>query len=319
MLFHFTTFPRWRSNIHSALMSATDIQNEHFLFKTMPKSWHPYLMLARLDRPIGTWLLLLPCWWSLTLASGGLFHLPATGWLYALLFALGALIMRGAGCVINDLWDRKLDAAVARTQSRPLASGAVTPKQALLFLASLLFAGLIILLQFNIPTIILAICSLALVIAYPLMKRITWWPQLFLGFTFNWGALVGWSAVTGSISLPALLLYIGGIFWTLSYDTIYAHQDKEDDALVGIKSTARLFADKSKKWVGSFFILALAFFTVAKLLAAGFTPALGLMILPAAHAAWQMKNWDMDNHRSSLGMFKANRDFGLLLLLAFAF
>lgn len=317
MLFHFTTFPRGRSNIHSALM-ATDIQKSHFLFKTMPKSWHPYLMLARLDRPIGTWLLLLPCWWSLTLAAGGVVHLGRTGWLYILLFALGALIMRGAGCVINDLWDRKLDAAVARTQHRPLAAGVVTPVQALLFLASLLLAGLIILLQFNVPTIVIAICSLALVIAYPLMKRVTWWPQLFLGFTFNWGALVGWSAVTGAVGLPALLLYVGGIFWTLSYDTIYAHQDKEDDALVGIKSTARLFAEKSKKWVGTFFMLALAFFAVAKMMAAGTTPALALMLLPAAHAAWQVKNWDMDNNHSSLGMFKANRDFGLLLLLALA-
>lgn len=274
-------------------------------------------MLARLDRPIGTWLLLLPCWWSLTLASGGLFRMTMQHWAYALLFALGALIMRGAGCVINDLWDRKLDAAVARTQSRPLASGTVTVLRALLFLASLLSAGLLILLQFNVPTIVIAACSLALVITYPLMKRVTWWPQLFLGFTFNWGALVGWTAVTGEIALPALLLYVGGVFWTLSYDTIYAHQDKEDDALVGIKSTARLFAENSKKWVGTFFILALAFFTVAKLMTAGFAPALALLLLPAAHAAWQIKKWDMDNNRSSLGMFKANRDFGLLLLLAF--
>ena len=193
----------------------------------------------------------------------------------------------------------------------------MTVWQALLFLVSLLLCGLIILLQFRTPTIILAICSLALVITYPLMKRITWWPQLFLGFTFNWGALVGWSAIMDDVSLPALLLYIGGIFWTLSYDTIYAHQDKEDDALVGIKSTARLFADKSKKWVGGFFILALIFFTLAKLTAAGFTPTLGLMALPAAHAAWQVKKWDMNNNGSSLRMFKANRDFGLLLLLAF--
>lgn len=284
----------------------------------MPKAWHPYLMLARLDRPIGTWLLLLPCWWSMTLANGGLFH-STKNWLYALLFALGALIMRGAGCTINDLWDRKLDAAVARTQSRPLASGAVTPKQALLFLVNLLFAGLIILLQFNVPTIILATCSLALVITYPLMKRVTWWPQLFLGFTFNWGALVGWSAIMDEVSLPALLLYVGGIFWTLSYDTIYAHQDKEDDALVGIKSTARLFAENSKKWVSGFLFLALAFFTGAKIMVAGFTPALGLMLLPTAHALWQVKTWDMDNHHSSLALFKSNRDFALLLLLAFSF
>lgn len=285
----------------------------------MPKAWHPYLMLARLDRPIGIWLLLLPCWWSLVLASGGIQNLGQSGMIQAALFALGALIMRGAGCTINDLWDRKLDAAVARTQSRPLAAGTVTPPQALLFLASLLLAGLIILLQFNTVTIWVAICSLALVIAYPLMKRITWWPQLFLGFTFNWGAWVGWTAVTGQASLAAGLIYIGGIFWTLSYDTIYAHQDKEDDALVGIKSTARLFAENSKKWVSGFLFLALAFFTGAKIVAAGFTPALGLILLPAMHALWQVRTWDMDNHHSSLALFKSNRDFALLLLLAFSF
>lgn len=276
-------------------------------------------MLARLDRPIGTWLLLLPCWWSLVLASGGLQHLGLAGMVQAVLFAAGALIMRGAGCVINDLWDRKLDAAVARTQSRPLASGAVSVMQALFFLASLLLAGLLVLLQFNLTTIWVAICALALVAAYPLMKRITWWPQLFLGFTFNWGAWVGWTAVTGGASLAACLVYIGGIFWTLSYDTIYAHQDKEDDALVGIKSTARLFDQHSKKWVSGFLILALLFFTFAKITAAGISLALALLLLPAAHALWQIRTWDMDNHHSSLALFKSNRDFGLLLLLAFSF
>lgn len=298
---------------------ATDIQKTHFLFRTTPKTWHPYLMLARLDRPIGTWLLLLPCWWSLVLASGGLHNLGQNGAVQAALFAVGALIMRGAGCVINDLWDRKLDAAVARTQSRPLASGTVSITQALLFLTSLLLAGLLVLLQFNITTIWVAICAMVLVVAYPMMKRITWWPQLFLGFTFNWGAWVGWTAVTGDASITAGFVYLGGIFWTLSYDTIYAHQDKEDDALVGIKSTARLFAQHSKKWVSGFLFLALLFFTFAKIMSGGINLAVALLLLPATHALWQIRTWDMDNHRSSLALFKSNRDFGLLLLLAFSF
>lgn len=289
----------------------TDIKSDHILFRIAPAPAHPYLKLMRLDRPIGTWLLLLPCLWSLVLAPGGFQYVNV--W-HLMLFSLGAVLLRGAGCTVNDLWDRKLDAAVARTRTRPLASGEVKPWQALALLGGLLLTGLMILLQFNDVTIVLGVMSLFLVAAYPLMKRFTWWPQLFLGFTFNWGALMAWTATTGHLELPALLLYAGGIFWTLAYDTIYAHQDKEDDALIGVKSTARLFGAKSKKAVTAFFALALALFSLGAY-AAHFTPY--LIILPALHAIWQLKQWDMDDAASCLQIFRSNRIFGLLLLLMF--
>lgn len=291
----------------------TDIRTEHFLFRMAPAVCHPYMVLARLDRPIGTWLLLLPCLWSLVLAPGGFRYIDVG---HILLFSLGALLMRAAGCTVNDLWDRKLDAAVVRTRSRPLASGALKPWQALVFLAGLLLASLFILLQLNDVTVVMGIASLFLVGLYPLMKRWTWWPQLFLGFTFNWGALMGWTASTGHLEAPAVLLYIGGIFWTLAYDTIYAHQDKEDDALIGIRSTARLFGARSKLFVGIFFAISLLFFAIAEYVAHG-RPF--LIILPALHAVWQLHHWNMDDAASCLKIFRSNRVFGLLLLLMFGF
>lgn len=300
---------------------ATDIRKTHPVFTSTPPAWHPYLALARLDRPIGTWLLLLPCWWALALAQitqgidgWGEWKI----WEFALMFAVGAVVMRGAGCVINDLWDRDLDAAVERTRVRPLPAGEVTIRQAMMFLGALLGIGLLILLQFNWLTILLGVLSLALVVSYPLMKRVTWWPQAFLGLTFNWGIWMGWSAMEAEWCLAPLLLYVGGICWTLAYDTIYAHQDKEDDALAGIKSTARLFGTRSKLWVGVFFFVALGLFMAAKISAGGINYALVLWALPAAHAVWQLRGWHMDNPASSLGMFRANRDMGLLLLLFFA-
>ncbi|HCS22189.1 MAG TPA: 4-hydroxybenzoate octaprenyltransferase [Alphaproteobacteria bacterium] len=296
----------------------TDIRKTHPVFTRTPAGWHPYIALARLDRPIGTWLLLLPCWWSLAMASGGVTGMDSQTLRYAALFALGAVVMRGAGCVVNDLWDRDLDAAVTRTRVRPLPAGEVTVKQAMMFLGALLGIGLLVLLRFNGLTVLLGVLSLGLVVAYPLMKRVTWWPQAFLGLTFNWGALMGWSALEGGMNIAPLLAYTGGIFWTLAYDTIYAHQDKEDDALAGIKSTARLFGGKSKIWVGGFFALALVLFAAAKIYAGGFGYGLALWALPAAHAVWQLKNWRMDDAASSLAMFRANRDFGLLLLIFFA-
>lgn len=297
----------------------TDIRKTHPVFIHTPAAWHPYLSLARLDRPIGTWLLLLPCWWSLALAV----HSPkgfldGKIWEYTLLFALGAVVMRGAGCVINDLWDRDLDAAVARTRVRPLPAGEVTLKQTTMFLGGLLGIGFLILLQFNGISMLLGILSLGLVITYPLMKRVTWWPQAFLGLTFNWGALMGWSALEAGLHPAPLLLYIGGICWTLAYDTIYAHQDKEDDALAGIKSTARLFGQYSKIWIGVFFALALALFLLAKISVSGIGYGLTFWALPAAHAIWQLRTWNPDDPASSLRMFRANRDLGLLLLLFFA-
>jgi 4-hydroxybenzoate polyprenyltransferase len=292
---------------------ATDIQTTGLIFQSTPRAWHPYIKLARLDRPIGTWLLLLPCLWSLTLSAGSL---SSINWAYIALFSLGAVLMRSAGCTINDLWDRKLDAAVERTKARPLPSGEITLRQALVFLSVLLSVSFIILLQFNLFTIGLGVFSLALVATYPLMKRITWWPQLFLGFTFNWGALMGWSAMTGGITLTALLVYTGGIFWTLAYDTIYAHQDKEDDALIGIKSTARLFGKNSRLFVSVFFAAALVFFGMAAWMESNLLPL--LIFLPAGHALWQIWTWKIDNPENCLKIFKSNRFFGLLILLMFA-
>jgi 4-hydroxybenzoate polyprenyltransferase len=297
---------------------STDIDNQKLIFRRTPPALHPYLKLARLDRPIGTWLLLLPGWWSLVLAArsqpdGLNLHV----FTYIALFGLGALLMRGAGCVVNDIWDRKLDAEVERTRTRPLPAGDVTLRQAVGFLAGLLAVSFLILLCFNRLTIALGIASLALVGAYPAMKRITWWPQAFLGLTFNWGALLGWCAVQGSLGLAPLLLYLGGICWTLAYDTIYAHQDKEDDATVGIKSTALLFGEKSKTYVLRFYIAAMALFAAARL-AAGFDGrAVAVAVaVPLLACLWRMmKNWNPDDPASSLKAFKANRDFGLIVLL----
>ena len=296
----------------------SDIQIEHLIFAKTPATWHPYIKLARLDRPTGTWLLLFPCWWSLTLASQGFMNLDAMGWVRFGLFALGAVLMRSAGCVVNDLWDRKIDAQVERTKTRPLPAGEITPKQALKFLAGLLFAALLILLCLSPLAIALGVFSLLLVAAYPLMKRITWWPQIFLGLTFNWGALLGWAAATGRVAPAAVFLYIGCIFWTLAYDTIYAHQDKEDDAMAGIKSTARLFGEDSKKYVAAFFALAFLFILIAKYMAfpSFMTP---LLLIPAGLQAYgQVKRWDMNDPQSCLDTFKSNRMFGWLILLVLA-
>ena len=294
----------------------TDIPTDSWIDRWAPSGWHPYLRLMRLDRPIGTWLLLLPCWWSLALA-------PRPGgfdwhdlWLAAL-FAVGAVVMRGAGCTINDLWDRDIDARVARTRTRPLASGAVTPRQALLFLAAQLSVGLFILLQLNPMTIAVGALALLLVIPYPLMKRITYWPQLFLGLTFNWGTLVGWTAVTGSLDWPAAALYIGGVFWTLGYDTIYAHLDKADDVKVGVKSTALRLGAASRLWVGAFYGLSVLAIAVAGLWAGLAAWVFGpLLVLASAHVLWQGIGWRPDDPADCLVRFQSNRQFGIYVLLA---
>ncbi|MDE1152270.1 MAG: 4-hydroxybenzoate octaprenyltransferase [Micavibrio sp.] len=299
---------------------STDIQTEKLIFRTTAPRLHPYIKLARLDRPIGTWLLLLPGWWSIVLASGGIAGMGARGWSLMLLFAVGALLMRGAGCVVNDLWDRDLDAKVERTRTRPLPAGDVTVRQAFIFLALLLLPSFCILLTLGTTAIVLGVCSLALVGSYPLMKRVTWWPQAFLGLTFNWGALMGWAAVRGSLDKPALVLYAGGILWTLAYDTIYAHQDKEDDATVGIKSTALLFGQHSKRIVGAFFFAALTLFGVAKYFANPASTMTCWLLFPCVlHIMWQLHDWKMEDAASSLKIFRANRDFGLLVLLLCCF
>jgi 4-hydroxybenzoate polyprenyltransferase len=289
-----------------------DAGKDNWVERLVPQAMQPYAQLMRLDRPIGWWLLLLPCWWGLFLAhisrGGGLPNL----W-FVFLFLLGAIIMRGAGCTLNDIVDRNYDGLVARTMSRPIPSGRVSVKQALIFLVSQCLLGLVILLQFNPYTIILASASLLIVVIYPFMKRVTHWPQLVLGLAFNWGALVGWSAVQGSLAWPPLALYLGGIFWTLGYDTIYAHQDKEDDVLIGVKSTALQFGEKTQAWLIGFFIVALVSIDAALWLAgASFIAHMGVA-LAALHAAWQIKRFEMNNSALCLRLFKSNREFGLII------
>jgi 4-hydroxybenzoate polyprenyltransferase len=300
------------SDVLKSAAAASDIPKGGWIDRYAPAPARAYLRLARLDRPIGTWLLLFPCWWGMALAPG-----PAelgTLALYAVLFAAGALVMRGAGCTFNDLVDRDLDARVARTADRPIASGQVSVARAVLFLFAQLALGLAILLAFNWFVVGLAAASLALVFTYPFMKRVTWWPQAFLGFTFNWGALLGWAAVHGGLDPAPLALYAGGIAWTLGYDTIYAHQDKEGDALVGIHSTARLFAERSRPWIAGFYAVAAALFGLAGTLAGLGWPYYLFLALAAAQLAWQAAKVDLDDPADCLAKFKSNRLFGWLML-----
>lgn len=301
------------AGLKETTLDASDIPKGSWVDRHAPKFWRPFLRLARADRPIGTWLLLWPCWWSVTLAAACLQQTPDL-WLLVL-FGLGAVVMRAAGCVINDIFDREIDAKVARTSARPIASGEISVLQALVFLAVLLTIGLVVLLQLSQTAILLGLVSLLLVVPYPLMKRITYWPQAWLGLTFNWGALMGWAAVTDTFALPALLLYLGGIFWTLGYDTIYAHQDKEDDALIGVKSSALRLGDDSRPWLAGFYALA-----VALLAAAGWTGGVAWpyyfgVAAMAGHFIWQIVTLDIDDPRNCLARFKSNRNAGLLLFL----
>ena len=276
----------------------------------LPAWLRPYGVLARWDRPIGSWLLLWPCWWGMALAAPW-----PDPWLLAL-FALGAVSMRGAGCVINDLYDRDLDARVERTRNRPLASGRLSVAQALVFLTLQLLIGLLVLLSFNGFTIGLAFAVMPLVLIYPLMKRITWWPQACLGLTFNWGALVGWSAVTGDLAAPAVALYAAGFFWTLGYDTIYAHQDKIDDALVGIRSSARRLGDATVPWLWVFYGITLALLALAAALNSAGLLAYPALVLVALHLGWQVRTLDIDDPANCLRRFRSNREAGCLVFLA---
>ena len=291
---------------------ASDIVRGTWFERLAPPAARPYMRLARLDRPIGTWLVLLPGWWGIALAA------PGTGPDVALLalFAVGAVVMRGAGCVVNDIADRDYDARVARTADRPLPSGAVSVARSLAFLAALLAAGLAVLVQFNAFAIAVGAASLVLVFPYPLMKRITYWPQAWLGLTFNWGALVGWAAVRGTLEAPALALYAAGFFWTLGYDTIYAHQDKADDARIGVKSTALLFGTASRHWIAAFYVAATALLAAAGWLAALAWPFYAGLALAAAHLAWQAARVRFDDPRDCLAKFRVNRDFGLIVCAA---
>jgi 4-hydroxybenzoate polyprenyltransferase len=282
----------------------------------------PYLRLARLDRPIGSWLLLMPCWWSSALAAIAAqergphpahFDLAHLNLAHLLLFFAGAFAMRGAGCTWNDIVDRDLDREVERTRSRPIPSGQVTMRQAAAFLVAQALAGLAVLLQFNTFAIATGIASLGVVAVYPFMKRITYWPQIVLGLAFSWGALMGWAAAFGRLDAAPLVLYTGAIAWVIGYDTIYAHQDREDDALIGIKSTALLFGDRTRPMLVIFYGLAVALIGAAGALAgAGVLFWLGLAAF-AAHLGWQIARLDIRDPALCLALFRSNRDAGLIL------
>ncbi len=281
----------------------------------MPAALRPALRLARADRPIGIWLLLLPCWWSTALAA------PAGGlpdWRLLLLFLVGASVMRGAGCTINDIADRDIDAQVARTRGRPLPSGAIGLKGAFLVLGLQLLIGLTVLLSLNGYTIWLGFGAMVPVVIYPFMKRITYWPQAVLGIAFNWGALVGWSAVRGSLDLAPLLLYVAGIAWTLGYDTIYAHQDKDDDAIVGVKSTALRLGAKTRPFLWLVYTVTIALIGVSGALVGLAWPFWFGLALAAAHFAWQAATTDFDDSPMCLARFKSNARVGLLIFVAIA-
>ena len=281
-----------------------------------PAWTRPYLRLARLDRPIGSWLLLMPCWWSVGLAA---IHARSQVNLWHLvLFFVGAFAMRGAGCTWNDIVDRDLDTRVERTRSRPIPAGQVTVAAAAGFLLLQALVGLVVLLQFNRFTVYIGFLSLAVVAVYPFMKRITYWPKIVLGLAFSWGALMGWPATFGRLDLPAFLLYAGAISWVIGYDTIYAHQDREDDALIGIKSTALLFGERTKSMLALFYALAVALIALAGWSAGGgvvFVLGLGAF---AAHLAWQVARLDIHDPALCLAVFKSNRDAGLILFAGLA-
>jgi 4-hydroxybenzoate polyprenyltransferase len=289
----------------------TDIASTGWVAR-LPRAARPYAVLARVDRPIGAWLLFLPGLWSILLA-----HVDtATTLRLVALFAVGSVVMRGAGCVVNDMWDRDMDRRVTRTAARPLASGALRMRHAAIFLAVLLSIGLLILLQLNPIAQALGVLSLLLVALYPLAKRVTWWPQAVLGITFGWGAPMGFAAATGRLDGAAVALYAATFAWILGYDTIYAHQDREDDALIGVRSTARLFARHTKPFLAACYTA-----TVALLALAGWLAGLSgwfflALIAPAALLAWQVRTLDIDDPAGCLHRFKLNREAGLLIAAA---
>src|SRR5882757_7044378 len=277
-----------------------------------PQWSRPYLRLSRLDRPIGSWLLLMPCWWSAALAAGVIRDAGQLPFIIVLFF-VGAFVMRGAGCTWNDITDRDLDAKVERTRSRPIPAGQVSVPQALAFLVAQALIGLAVLLQFNRFAIMTGIASLIIVVVYPFMKRITWWPQVVLGLAFSWGALMGFAVILERIDLTALTLYLGSIAWVIGYDTIYAHQDAEDDALIGIKSTARLFGAATYRALSVFYSLAVVLIGAALVLGGARWPAWIGLVAFAAHLVWQIRRLDISDPALCLRVFKSNRDAGLLL------
>lgn len=292
-----------------------DAVPQNWVDRFAPPALKPYLRLARLDRPIGFWLLFWPCAWSVALADislGGAFNSRSIA-----LFFIGAVAMRGAGCTFNDIVDRDIDDRVARTRSRPIPSGQVTVWQAVAFMGLQALIGLIVLLQFNAFTIVLGFASLILVAIYPFMKRVTYWPQLFLGLAFSYGALMGWASEAGALSVSAVLLYAGTILWTIGYDTIYALQDVEDDALVGVKSTALLFGDQARTWVMGFYAGAFMLWMAAAALAGAGIVFFASAIIAALVLVWQLVTLEPSAHMNCLNRFKANHYVGLALTFAF--
>jgi 4-hydroxybenzoate polyprenyltransferase len=288
-----------------------DAVRGHWADRFIPVGWRPYARMARLERPIGWWLLLWPCWWSSALATDVAGQWPNV-W-HLILFLVGAVAMRGAGCTYNDIVDRDLDAQVARTRSRPIPSGNVSVRNARLFLGAQALLGLLVLLQFNRFAVALGVLSLVTVAIYPFMKRMTDWPQVSLGLAFSWGALMGWAAIFGRLDWPPVILYAGAILWTIGYDTIYAHQDKEDDALIGVRSTARLFGARTKPLLVVFYGGATAFFAVAYALAGvGWLAYLGLAA-GALHLAWQVRTLAIDDPATRLRLCRSTRNYGWIV------
>ncbi len=297
---------------------AGDIRPNDWVERFLPAPLRGYARLMRLDRPIGAWLLLFPCWWGV--AFGALAPDRVLLW-YMALFAIGALVMRGAGCTWNDITDRKYDAAVARTRTRPIPSGQVTVVRAFIFMGALMLIGFAVLVQFNRFTVWLGIASLALAAIYPLMKRFTYWPQFFLGLAFNYGALLGWAAMNASLDVtvwpggwPAIFLYLGGIAWTLGYDTIYAHQDKEDDVLIGVKSTALKLGARTRLFLFGFYAAAVSLIFYAGWLMGLGKVFWGFLALASIQLAWQAARVSLDEPADCLRKFKSNRLFGWLVL-----
>jgi 4-hydroxybenzoate polyprenyltransferase len=294
-------------------LSVADAAARNWVDRHAPPNWRPYLRLSRVDRPIGVWLLLLPGWWSLALSASAAGHRLPDFWLM-FLFLVGAFAMRGAGCTYNDIVDRNIDAKVARTASRPLPSGTITVEHALFWLIAQALVGLLVLLLLHPEAIRLGLGAVALIAIYPFMKRITYFPQVWLGLTFNWGAMLGWVAAMGGIAQPAIWLYAGAVFWTIGYDTIYAHQDKEDDALIGVKSTAIRFASRTKFWLRVFYGLAWIGFLGAIITSGeGFFAYVGLLAI-GVHFLWQIRWLDIDAPATCLMIFKSNREAALLFL-----
>ena len=305
-----------------------DAVKGNWVDRRAPAWTRPYLRLSRADRPIGTWLLLIPCFWGLGAASLMQGRFTAEHLWIAVGCSMGAWLMRGAGCTWNDITDRDFDAAVARTRSRPIPSGQVSVRQAAVWMVVQSLLAFCILLTFYWNAIWLGVASLALVCVYPFAKRFTWWPQVFLGLAFNWGALLAWTAATGTLDWPAVLIYAAGIAWTLFYDTIYAHQDTEDDALIGVKSTARLFGQDTARWLKWFLAASVSLLGAGLILALGATVSVLALVVALGgvwafgwHLAWQLRGLDIDDPARCLALFRSNRNAGLIpvLFLAVAF